>query len=182
MINSAGNAISNRLENGEQPSLRAATHDARRALGDALVFTLALLIIFLLWARAATMVHIFFPAGQDAPIEDLILFLTVGSAVGAIFCALIFLGSAFSLPMMLDRHTDAVTAIITSVNAVLRNKLPLFVWACCIGACLFVGLATFYLGLSVLLPVLGYATWHAYRETVDASDWPKRAFRPADGD
>ena len=76
--------------------------------------------------------------------------------------------------MIMDRKTDMVTGVITSANAVLRNKLPLFIWACLIGLCLLVGLLTAYLGLAVLLPVLGYATWHGYRESIDATEWDAR--------
>jgi uncharacterized membrane protein len=76
--------------------------------------------------------------------------------------------------MIMDRKTDMVTGVITSTNAVLRNKLPLFIWASLIGGCLLVGLLTAYLGLLVLLPVLGFATWHAYREVIDAEEWEPR--------
>ena len=102
------------------------------------------------------------------------LFFGVGSSVGAVFCAIIFTASVFSLPMIMDRRTDMVTGVITSINAVLRNKLALFVWASLIGVCLLSGLLTAYLGLAVLLPVLGYATWHGYRESIDASAWEAR--------
>jgi uncharacterized membrane protein len=74
----------------------------------------------------------------------------------------------------MDRRTDMVTGVITSINAVLRNKLALFLWAFLIGVCLLVGLLTAYLGLAVLLPVLGYATWHGYQESIDASEWEAR--------
>ena len=80
--------------------------------------------------------------------------------------------------MIMDRKTDMVTGVITSVNAVLRNKPAFFVWACLIGVCLLIGFATAYIGLAVLLPVLGYATWHGYRESIDASEWDARYTLP----
>lgn len=165
--------ISARLETGQPVSLRESMNDARQRLGDAMTFTIILLVVFLIWARAATMLHVFFPADlADDPL-GLAMFLGIGSAVGACFCAIIFTASAFSLPMILDRDTDMITAVVTSVNAVLRNKPAMVVWASLITGCMLVGVITAYLGLVVVLPLLGHATWHAYRQSIDASEWPK---------
>ncbi|HKJ10379.1 MAG TPA: hypothetical protein VKA76_14935 [Gammaproteobacteria bacterium] len=60
----------------------------------------------------------------------------------------------------------------TSINAVLRNKRPMAMWGGLIVAAVAVGFATAFLGLAVLLPLIGHATWHGYRETIDASAWP----------
>ena len=75
--------------------------------------------------------------------------------------------------MILDRKADVVTAIVTSVNAVLRNKLTMLVWATVIVGSIAIGFATAMIGLIVILPLLGHATWHAYQETIDASAWQK---------
>ena len=101
------------------------------------------------------------------------LFLGVGSAVGAVFAVVAFCISAFSLPMIMDRRTDLITAIVTSVNAVLRNRKVMLAWAAIILTGILLSVVTGLLGLVVVLPVLGHATWHAYRETIDASDWPQ---------
>ncbi|WP_156500749.1 DUF2189 domain-containing protein, partial [Alcanivorax sp. HI0044] len=138
-----------------------------------------LVVVFLVWARAANLIYIFYPV-NEWHLENVLLFFGVGSSVGALFCAIVFTASVFSLPMIMDRKTDMVTGVITSTNAVLRNKPALFVWACLIGVCLLVGLLTAYLALVVLLPVLGYATWHAYREVIDASVWEPRFTLPAE--
>ena len=150
---------------------------------DLLIFAMILLVVFLVWARAATMVHIFFPIESDYSLADLALFLGIGSAVGSIFAAVVFTASAFSLPMIMDRKVDAITAVITSTNAVLRNKLTMLVWALCIFVCVALGFATALLGFAVLLPLIGHATWHAYRDTIDASAWPEydKAFGQGDG-
>jgi uncharacterized membrane protein len=71
-----------------------------------------------------------------------------------------------SLPMMLDRGTDAITSVLTSINAVLRNKGVMLLWAAIIALLVLVGFATAYLGLAIVLPLIGHASWHAYRETV----------------
>jgi uncharacterized membrane protein len=165
-------AISRRLENGRPVSLRRSLRDAGRAVGNALVFAIILTVVFLVWARAATMVHVFFPATHDPSLEQLLPFLGVGTAIGAVFSAIVFAASAFSLPMLMDRRTDPVTAVVTSVNAVLRNKPAMAAWAGLIVACVLFGALTAWLAFAVLLPVIGHATWHAYRETIDASAWP----------
>ena len=166
-------AISIRLERQEVVSLRASLQDARRQIGAAMVFAVILIVVFLVWARAATVIHVFFPESGERPsLMDLAPFLAVGSAVGAVFCAIVFSISAFSLPMLMERSVDTVTAIVTSVNAVLRNKPAMIVWAMIIGSCVVLGALTAWLAFAILLPVLGHATWHGYRETIDASAWP----------
>jgi uncharacterized membrane protein len=99
----------------------------------------------------------------------------VGTVVGAIFAAITFSASAFSLPMIMHRDVDTVTAIVTSVNAVLRNKLPMVVWLSMIMLGLLIGLFTAFFGLIVILPVIGYGAWHGYLETIDASDFPRHS-------
>ena len=166
-------SISIHVERGEPVSLRRSITDARKPIGNAMVFATLLTIVFLVWARAANVIYIFFPEIADYHLRDLAVFLGVGCTVGAVFCAIVFGVSAFSLPMLMDRQTDGITAVVTSVNAVLRNKPAMFVWACVIGLCVLIGLLTACLAFLVLLPLLGHATWHAYRDTIDASDWPE---------
>jgi uncharacterized membrane protein len=74
--------------------------------------------------------------------------------------------------MLMDREVDTVTAVVTSVNAVLRNKPAMAVWLMIIVTLTGLGFATAFAGLVVLFPLLGHATWHAYRAVVDASAWP----------
>ena len=165
-------SISRQLELGQAPSLACCSAEVRKALGTAMVFALALLVLFLVWARAGSMVHVFFPVRSNPDWGQLAGFLAIGSAVGSIFALLTFMFSAFSLPMICDREVDAITAIVSSVNAVLRNKPAMAVWAALIVALTALGFATALLGLAIGIPVLGYATWHAYRETIDAGAWP----------
>jgi uncharacterized membrane protein len=166
-------SISRQLERGRAPSLARSLDEQGRTIGTTLVFALALLVVFLVWARAASMVHVFFPAHGTVDFIELMTFLAIGSAVGSIFALLTFVFSAFSLPMICDRQVDAITAIVTSVNAVLRNRPAMAVWVALIVALTGLGLATALLGLAVVIPLLGYATWHAYRDTIDASAWPE---------
>jgi uncharacterized membrane protein len=165
-------SISRQLERGAKPSLARCFSEKRGTLGTTMVFALALLVVFLVWARAGSMVHVFFPVEADPDWTEVAMFLAIGSAVGSVFAILTFVVSAFSLPMICDRDVDAVTAIVTSVNAVLRNKGAMAVWVIVIVFLTAVGFATALLGLAVTIPLLGHATWHAYRDTIDAGAWP----------
>ena len=162
-------SISRQLEQGRPPKLGICWVESRDHLRNELLFALVMLVVLLVWARAASMVHIFFPADEFGVMEW-IEFLAVGSAIGAIFAAIVFSASVVSLPMMLDRGTDAVTGALTSINAVLNNKGVMILWAMIIVGMVLLGFATAYLGLAIVLPLIGHATWHAYRETVQAPD------------
>lgn len=171
-------SFSCQIEAGRKPVLGYCLREGGRHIKDLLVFSMVLLVVFLVWARAATMVHIFFPMESDYSLADLVLFLGIGSAVGALFAAVVFTASAFSLPMIMDRKVDAITAVITSANAVLRNKATMLVWALTILVGVALGFATALIGFVFVLPLLGHATWHAYRDTIDASAWPAQEATP----
>lgn len=167
-------SISRQLERGERPSLRRCVAEQRRGFGTAMVFALVLLVVFLVWARAASMVHVFFPVQAQPDWQQAVPFLLIGSSIGSLFALLSFAVTAFSLPMICDRDVDAVTAVVSSVNAVLRNKSAMAVWIAVIVASVGVGFATLLFGLALTMPLIGHATWHAYRDTIDASAWPQR--------
>jgi hypothetical protein len=110
-------AISAQLERNLPVSLaRALRAGFKRYLSNEMVFALVLLVLFLVWARAGAMVSVFFPIRGNPTLADLTVYLSVGSAVGAIFAILTFSISAFSLPMIMHRRVDAVTAVITSLS------------------------------------------------------------------
>lgn len=163
-------SISRQLENGREPQLGVCWMESRNHLRNELLFALVMLVVLLVWARAASMVHVFFPVGEDLGLVGWLQFLAVGSAVGSIFAAIVFSASVVSLPMMLDRGTDAITSALTSVNAVVHNKGVMVVWALLIVGLVLLGFATAFIGLAVVLPLIGHASWHAYRETVAAID------------
>jgi len=167
-------AISAQIERGLPPlmarSLRAAF---KRQFGNAMIFAIILLIIFLVWARAAIMITVFIPTDGELTFRELWPYLSFGSIVGAVFAGVTFSASAFSLPMIMHRNVDSVTAIVTSVNAVLRNKGAMLAWVTIIVASLLLGLVTAFVGLVVIVPVIGYAAWHGYLETIDADEFPR---------
>jgi len=169
-------SISAQLERGQRPSMALSVQTAlKNHTSNQLIFALVLLVIFLLWARAATMVSVFLPTGADPSLRELMGYLSVGSIIGAVFAAVTFSASAFSLPMIMHRDVDSITAIVTSINAVLRNKLATLLWLSLIMLGLLIGIATAFVGLAVILPVIGYGAWHGYLETIDARDFPRHA-------
>ncbi len=165
-------ALSEQLARGQRPSLAGAIATALRHVANEMVFTLVLLVVFLLWARAATLVSVFMPTSGQPHLRDLAAYLAVGTAIGAVFAAITFSVSAFSLPMIVHRRVDAVTAVITSINAVLNNRRVMLLWLGLIVVGIVVGVATAFVGLAVILPVIGHASWHAYLQAIDASGFP----------
>jgi uncharacterized membrane protein len=171
-------ALSRRRERGE-PAWLAPTLDAwapnRSAIG---MFALVLAVILLVWARASLVVFALFFT-QDLPNMDDFVgrifsmenveFLLVYLCVGGFFAILVFSISVVSVPMMLDRNTDGIVAVLTSLKAVAANVPAMIVWGLLIVLLVGLGFATWFAGLVVAVPVIGHATWHAYRELVDTA-------------
>ena len=166
--------VSRELGARRTPTLRHSFVLARRVAGQAGVFSLVQLVILLLWSRAGMMLNAFFPVEANST-GMLIEFLAIGSAVGSVFASLTFATAAFSLPMIADREVDMITACVSSIHAVLRNKPAMMVWALLIAGLTALGLFTAFLGLIIIMPWLAYATWHAYRDTLQPDAWPELA-------
>lgn len=166
--------VSQRLEAGEKPDFGDSllAFDTRTAqLG---IFGLVLLVLEMLWGRVTLVLFaLSFNGLPDfkgsllallAP--DNLPFIAAWVAVGALFAGLIFSVSVVSIPMMLHRQTDAITAALTSMRLVFTQTGVMLAWAALIA--LLVGLALLpgFVGLLVVGPVIGHASWHAYREAV----------------
>ena len=95
-----------------------------------------------------------------------LMFLGVGTLVGAAFATLLFSLTVVSLPLLLDREVDFVTAMLTSLACVRENPVVMLGWGVIISALLFLGMLPGFLGLFLVLPVLGHATWHLYRRAL----------------
>lgn len=95
-------------------------------------------------------------------------------ALGGVLAAPIFASSVVTMPLLLDRRVTLQQAVLTSWQAVLSNPLPLGLWATLIAVVTLLGLSSLLLGLIPLVPLLGHASWHAYRDLVDASGFPSR--------
>ena len=148
----------------------------RPASGGQVLFTGALLCgLMLLWMRAAIIIYALFfgvnpmPADFDAALDMLLTteqgaaMLIVGSVVGALFAAFSLAVSAFSIPLMYDRQLDALTAMGQSWALVWNNRRAMIVWGAIVFALFVLSLATALLGLVIVFPLLGHATWHAYK-------------------
>ena len=171
-------SVSRQLCEGKTPDLAHTIKAIKRPLGNSMVYTLVLLVIFLLWARAGMMVQVFFPMGGEPDWGQVVTFLLIGSAAGSVFACVSFAASVFSLPMLANRDIDVITAVISSINGALRNKPAMFVWAVLICSLTGVGFLTAGVDLIVIIPWLAYATWHGYRAALDVSEWSKL---PEDG-
>ena len=167
--------ISRRLERDGAVRFADTMTAWRANLGAFSLFSLVLTVIMLVWARASLVTFaLFFSSGmptlksfvaQVVSIEHVDFLLTY-FAVGALFAAIVFAVSVVSVPMMLDRGTDTIVAALTSVRALFTNPLPLAIWALLIVVIIGIGFATFFVGLVVAVPLIGHATWHAYRSLV----------------
>jgi uncharacterized membrane protein len=170
--------ISRRREAGLDTSWTHAFDVLRSpSLPAIIVLGLSLLVIFVAWLMTANALYnwLFEPPGQVTLQQflDNILhtdrghkLILIGNAVGFVFAAVAFCISAVSFPLLLDRDVGAGVAVATSVRAVLENFVPMVVWGLIITAGLAVGFATLFIGLAVIMPVLGHATWHLYRKVV----------------
>ncbi len=162
------------IEEGRPVSLRAMVFVRPRAGAQVFFLGFLLCMLMLLWMRAAVLLYaLFFGVTAFPGLDHIVpmlfgtpygwLMLAVGSAVGGLFAAFAFAVSMFSVPMLLDRPVDALTAMASSMRLVWNNLAPLLAWGFIV--CLFfaVCVATGLIGLILLFPWLGHATWHAYR-------------------
>jgi uncharacterized membrane protein len=93
-------------------------------------------------------------------------FLAVGTAVGAFLSFVLFCTTVVGIPLLLEREIDLITAIITSFKAVFQNLVPMIGWGIIIVVLTFAALLPMFLGLLIVLPVLGHATWHLYKRLI----------------
>ncbi len=96
-----------------------------------------------------------------------LILIVVGSAVGFVFAAAVLTISVVSFPMLLDRDVGVMTAVQTSISAVLANPVTMAMWGLIVAVTLAVGSLPIFVGLAIVLPVLGHATWHIYRKVVE---------------
>ncbi|TKB48135.1 DUF2189 domain-containing protein [Ferrimonas sediminicola] len=158
--------VSWQLERGKRPNLFHSIRAIRRNGVSEWGFAVLLAVMMIFWMRVAAMIHALYPINQDAHIEQFLPFLSLGTLFGLLFTVSVFSFSAFSIPVMMERRVDIMTAISTSVSAVYHNAGVMVVWALIISACVVVGFATAGVGMLVIMPMLGYATWHGYIRTI----------------
>ena len=166
--------VSQGLERGEKPDWGVAVLAWQARAGQLGVFGFVLLVLEMLWGRATLV--IFAVSFEGTPelggsLLNLIRpenlgFLAAWAAVGAVFATLIYAFSAISMPMLLDRSTDAITAGLTSARLVLTQTGVMLWWAFLLASLTVLAMLPGFLGLLVVGPWLGHASWHAYRGAV----------------
>src|SRR5215831_13884606 len=148
------------------------------SIGGILELGAVLAIIFLLWIAAAQAIYI--ATFGDTPPESIPNFLrqvfttpegwtlfVVGNGVGFLFAVLVLVISVVSFPLLLDRDIGAVAAVVTSVKVVLKNPVTMAMWGLIVAGLLLIGSLPLFIGLAVVMPVLGHSTWHLYRKVVE---------------
>jgi len=176
--------LSKRREQGETPTASQALGVLRSpSLVAMLEFGGLLLVLFLVWiATAQSIYNSAFGYATASSIPDffqLVLtsaagrtLIVVGCGVGFLFALVALCMSVVSFPLMLDRHASATDAMLTSVRAVAQNPMTMAAWGIIVAVLLVAGTVPFFLGLTVVIPVLGHATWHLYRKVIEPSAIP----------
>jgi uncharacterized membrane protein len=165
---------SRRLERGERPLLRRSLVAWRSRTGTMAIFGTVLLVLEMLWARASLVVFaLSFNGMPDFKGSLLALldpqnlsFIISYVIVGGLFATLIFAVSVVAMPMILDRETDAISAGLTSIRLCLAQPALMLLWGALITTIVVAAMLPWFLGLLVAAPVLGHASWHAYRAAV----------------
>lgn len=170
--------ISRRRERGLQPTWRDAFEVVRSPAAPAIaVLGLILALLFLCWLGTArllvtTLLGPEVPATIGGFLGEVVStgrgwsLILIGNLVGLIFAAVVLTISVVSFPLLLDRHGGAVSAIQTSVQVVARNPAVMAAWGLIVAAALLLGSVPLFVGLAIVMPILGHATWHLYRRTV----------------
>jgi len=154
------------------------------SFGAIVALGLLLMAIFLLWLAVAHWIYVANIGSLSMPslsvFVDRILttpegfrVIVLGNAVGFLFALVVLTISVVSFPLLLDRDVGAVEALLTSYRAVRKNPLVMAAWGLIVAGSLLLGSLPFLLGLTVVMPVLGHATWHLYRKAVEGDPRPR---------
>jgi uncharacterized membrane protein len=147
-----------------------------RDAADLSWLALVSLFTFMIWMDVAVFLYLIFYGSGMSSLADIftnvfttsygLTFLFVGNGVGAVIALFVFSFTAVSPPLVIDRNLDFVTALTTSVRAVMANPRTMLAWMVVIGMDLAVSFATFHVALLVLFPILGHVSWHLYRKLI----------------
>lgn len=180
--------VSRRRELGETPDLASSLTCWDAHLRSVGMLVLVLIVLELLWGRASLVVFaVFFNTGMPSTTGVLAAvfnpenweFVVVYMVVGSVFAAIVYATAVVSIPMILDRDTDAISAAIASLQVVFENTAVMVLWGLLLTAMVVVALIPWGLGLLLVGPWLGHATWHAYRGSIRWLDDPGVASSPA---
>jgi len=168
--------MSRRYETGEPVSLREVAAPRLPSPPQFAFLAFALMFLFLVWIRLATLNYAMFAYGDYTPLGQFVGFalsteqgltmLVVGTLIGGALALVVYAISVISVPLLLRHDVDVLTAIWISAQTVIHHPGPMLLWAWLIAVLTAIGLATMFLGLIVVFPLIGHATWHAYRTIV----------------
>lgn len=170
--------VSRRLEAGKPVTIEAAVLSITRSPVQIAFLGVLLMVLLLFWIRLAFLLFALFLGTGSAPPPEILVsqllftpeglgLLVVGTLAGALLAFFAYAISVISVPLLLDRDVDAMSAIIASLRSVKLNWKPLLLWAWLIALITAAGIATLFVGLIVTFPLIGHATWHAYRDLVE---------------
>ncbi|MDB5564697.1 MAG: hypothetical protein JWP84_1263, partial [Tardiphaga sp.] len=176
--------LSRRRELGEDASAWHAVDVLRSpSFGAMLGLGLALLVLFIVWIATAQAIYV--SAFGNEPAAEIPNFISkvlttpqgweliiLGCGVGFLFAVVALCVSVVSFPLMLDRHANVMDAVTTSLRAVARNPVPMAMWGLIVAVLLVLGSLPLFLGLAVVIPLLGHSTWHLYRKVVERNPNP----------
>jgi uncharacterized membrane protein len=161
------------------------------SIGAIVAMGLLLTAIFLVWLAVADAIYVAnFGYAKPASIGQFVTevfttrpgwtLIVVGTGVGFLFAVLVLTISAISFPLLLDRDVGAAVALFTSIRVVAANPIAMALWGLIVAVLLVAGSLPFFLGLTVVMPVLGHATWHLYRKAVVADSIPRPDYQQPD--
>src|SRR5262245_6084134 len=171
--------LSRRREAGlDTSAARAFNVVESSSIGAIAALGILLLIIFVIWVAVANAIYVAnFGYASPTSVEDFLkdVFTTrpgwnliiVGNLVGLLFAILVLTISVVSFPLLLDRDVGAAVALLTSIRAVTHNPFTMMAWGVIVAALLAIGSLPLFFGLTVVMPLLGHATWHLYRKVVE---------------
>lgn len=169
-------AMSRRFEEGAKIDLSVAVPKRFAEPQQLAYVALAMVLSFLLWALLALFLFAIFTSGQSLALNEFISFmlttpkglamLAFGAVLGGAIALFVFAFSALSIPILLEHNVDAMTAMTASLRMMRDAPGPMLVWAWIVGLYTIFGMLTLFIGLIFVFPMMGHATWHAYREMV----------------
>jgi uncharacterized membrane protein len=173
--------VSRSLESGRSLRVGEVLSQGLEAQGQLGFFGAVLAFVYVVWVQLAFLLFMLFFGSQPLPpasefVAALLLtphglgLLVSGTIVGGLLAAVVFAISVISVPLLMTRRVDAVTAIAVSLQAVWLNPKPMALWAGLIASFMVLGLASLFVGLVFAFPLIGHATWHAYRDLVASSE------------
>jgi uncharacterized membrane protein len=167
--------LTSERDEGRETSFLQSIHDLYKNGGQLAFLGVILAMVAIAWERASAILFALMFSGElissDSILAtltgDMLPFTLVWAAAGFVLACLVFALTAVSIPLLADREIDSVTAMMTSLRAVSENIPAMAIWAAILVCLTAVGFATYLIGLVVIFPLLGHATWYAYKELIE---------------